>query len=81
MRQSGDECIVCGFGIILPSLRCDHCDSEANVPGRVHSRITEVCQGHAAEIEYMDDDENLIGKWAYGSFDPNLPYQGEEREQ
>ncbi len=78
-RQSGDECIVCGYGIILPSLRCDHCDSMASEPGRVNSRIVATCQGHAAEIEYVDDDGVRVGYWAYGSYDTELPYQGEVR--
>jgi len=30
-----------------------------------------------AEIEYQDEDGKVIGYWAYGRFDPDLPYQGE----
>jgi hypothetical protein len=29
------------------------------------------------EIEYYDRKGNVIGYWAYGSFDPAMPYQGQ----
>ena len=30
-----------------------------------------------AEIEYRDEEGNVVGYWAYGSWDPAYPYQGE----
>lgn len=30
----------------------------------------------AAEIEYRGRRGRVVGFWAYGSFDPNGPYQG-----
>lgn len=33
-----------------------------------------------AEIEYTNDSGEIVGYWAYGSFDPAYPYQGNELE-
>lgn len=32
--------------------------------------------GHVSEIEYHDKKGNIVGYWAYGEFDPHLPYRG-----
>lgn len=33
-----------------------------------------------AEIEYRDEESHrLVGLWAYGSWDPSFPYQGQKR--
>jgi len=45
--------------------------------GRVRWRTTQDINGTAAEIEYTDRFGRVIGYWAYGSFDPQLPYQGD----
>ena len=29
------------------------------------------------EVEYTTENGDLIGCWAYGSYDPSLPYKGE----
>jgi len=43
--------------------------------------ITEHITAHVAdhvvsEIEYRGRGGKVVGYWAYGSFDPNYPYQG-----
>lgn len=43
--------------------------------------ITEVVRGTAgdgvvAEVEYRGRGGKVVGYWAYGYFDPALPYQG-----
>jgi hypothetical protein len=40
-------------------------------------RIRSVDGGVASEIEYLNWRGERIGYWAYGSYDPSLPYQGE----
>lgn len=32
-----------------------------------------------SEIEYLNKAGERIGYWAYGYFDPSLPYQGDEQ--
>ena len=32
--------------------------------------------GYASEIEYKDENGIVVGYWAYGNYDPELPYQG-----
>lgn len=34
--------------------------------------------GYVSEIEYLNKYGERIGYWAYGSFDPSLPYQGDD---
>lgn len=43
--------------------------------------ITEVVRGTAgdgvvAEVEYRGRGGKVVGYWAYGYFDPSLPYRG-----
>ncbi len=33
--------------------------------------------GVASEIAYYNESGELIGYWAYGSWDPSYPYQGQ----
>lgn len=40
------------------------------------SRVVSTIEGTACEIEYIDSAGNVVGYWAYGSFDPAYPYQG-----
>lgn len=45
-------------------------------------KITEVIKaidgGCVSEIEFLGPDGNIIGYWAYGYYDPQYPYQGNE---
>jgi hypothetical protein len=34
--------------------------------------------GSACEIEFRDRCGNVIGYWAYGAFDPGLPYREDD---
>ncbi len=36
-----------------------------------------VCESVVCEIAYYGRFNKLIGYWAYGSYDPSLPYKGE----
>jgi hypothetical protein len=47
--------------------------------GRVTAHITGTA-GHnvAAEIEYRDKNGEVVGFWAYGSWDPSYPYREPE---
>jgi hypothetical protein len=44
---------------------------------KVTSRTVDSIDMHPCEIEYKDKNGKLVGYWAYGSFDPNFPYQGQ----
>ena len=44
--------------------------------GTIHERTVCHIGEIAAEVEYTDRWGRVIGYWAYGSFDPRLPYQG-----
>ena len=41
-----------------------------------HSIVKDRINGITCETAYYNADDELIGWWAYGYFDPNLPYQG-----
>lgn len=45
--------------------------------GRITEHVTDTIAGHACEIEYRGRFGRVVGFWAYGSFDPQYPYQGE----
>lgn len=45
--------------------------------GTIRSKVRSVDGGVASEIEYFGRFNKSIGYWAYGSFDPSGPYQGE----
>jgi hypothetical protein len=44
--------------------------------GTISERVVCSIEGTSAEIEFTDRWGRVIGYWAYGSFDPRLPYQG-----
>jgi len=39
--------------------------------------VISAIEGAACEVEYRDANGNVVGVWAYGSFDPSYPYQGQ----
>jgi hypothetical protein len=44
--------------------------------GKVSSRnVATVGDGVVSEVEYRDRWGRVIGYWAYGEFDPSLPYR------
>ena len=46
--------------------------------GPISERIVDtISEGTVCEIEYTDQHGNVVGYWAYGSYDPSLPYQGQ----
>lgn len=46
--------------------------------GTIYEEIKDTLDGWLVmEIAYTDKDGHLIGYWAHGYFDPELPYQGE----
>lgn len=47
----------------------------------LRERIVRVDGGFASEVEYTNDDGVRVGYWAYGYYDPSLPYQGECRPE
>lgn len=44
--------------------------------GNIKEVPTDYINGIACEIEYRGRGNKVVGFWAYGSFDPSLPYQG-----
>lgn len=57
--------------------------------GRIHHpkhgpltwRVTDSIDNLTTEVEYTNIDGKVVGYWAYGSWDPELPYQGELSEK
>lgn len=49
--------------------------------GHITEEIKSIDAGFVSEVEYRDCNGVVIGYWAYGSFDPSLPYQGEDLEE
>ena len=47
--------------------------------GQITSKIKETINGIVAEEEFYGRRKKIIGYWAYGYFDPNLPYQGRNK--
>ena len=45
--------------------------------GRVKERVTAQINGIASEIEILDRNNNIVGFWAYGYYDPSHPYNGD----
>ena len=45
--------------------------------GKITSMTVDDINYTPCEIKYMDKNGNIIGYWAYGYFEPNLPYQGQ----
>ena len=48
------------------------------VGGTVESRTMGVDCGHCSEIGFFENDQ-LVGYWAYGCFDPSMPYTGQKK--
>lgn len=46
--------------------------------GVITHKITERIDGIPCEYEYFDSKGRLIGHWAYGAFNPNYPYRGQD---
>ena len=46
--------------------------------GKITSRIDDTINNIPCEITYFGRCGEVIGFWAYGSFDPSLPYRGDE---
>jgi len=45
--------------------------------GIITSKVKDRAGDHViSEVEYYDENGVTIGYWAYGSFDPSMPYQG-----
>lgn len=44
--------------------------------GILTETVKSVDVGVASELEYKDELGNVVGYWAYGYYDPSLPYQG-----
>ena len=42
--------------------------------GKITSKIVCLDGGCASEIEYRSRNNELVGYWAYGCFDPAFPY-------
>lgn len=45
--------------------------------GVLNEHIVDVIACVACEIEYKDRNGRIVGYWAYGFFQPNLPFQGQ----
>ena len=45
------------------------------------ARILSIDGGGPSEIEYLDENNTRVGYWAYGSYDPAYPYQGQSHPQ
>jgi len=45
--------------------------------GRITYTVMDDINGMVCEEKYVDRYGNIVGYWAYGNFDPNLPYQGQ----
>lgn len=46
--------------------------------GKVTAKNIDHVEGTVSEVEYLDSKNQRVGYWAYGHFDPNLPYRGPE---
>ena len=46
-------------------------------PANLIEVVTEMVENHPAEIKYLDPYNQVVGYWAYGSWDPHMPYQGD----
>lgn len=47
--------------------------------GKIKETVKVYGEGGAWEIEYTGHNGKIIGYWAYGNWDPNLPYPGSKR--
>lgn len=44
--------------------------------GPITETVRSVDGGLASEVEYRGRNGKIIGYWAYGYYDPGMPYQG-----
>jgi len=44
--------------------------------GKIIEVVKSIDGGVVSELAYYDRFNRLVGYWAYGSFDPTLPYRG-----
>ncbi|WP_157649546.1 hypothetical protein [Burkholderia ubonensis] len=44
--------------------------------GDITEMVRTIDGGVVSELEYRGRRGKVVGYWAYGSFDPKLPYQG-----
>jgi hypothetical protein len=44
--------------------------------GRITEKVISVDGGVASEVAYIGRFGRIVGYWAYGSFDPAMPYRG-----
>ena len=45
--------------------------------GKISDIVIDDINGIPSEIKYIDKNGNEIGYWAFGYFQPNMPYQGQ----
>jgi hypothetical protein len=45
--------------------------------GRITERVVSIDGGVASEVEFRGRFGRVVGYWAYGSFDPAMPYRGD----
>lgn len=43
----------------------------------IYSIVRSVDGGVASEVEFVDEEGQMVGYWAYGHFNPSLPYHGQ----
>lgn len=43
--------------------------------GNVTAVVKDTVSGAVCEVVYMDSRNRVVGYWAYGYFDPSLPYR------
>ena len=46
--------------------------------GKVKSEVKSTDGGRISEESFMGRNGRRVGYWAYGSFDPGYPYQGQD---
>jgi hypothetical protein len=44
--------------------------------GKITEEVVDAIANVPCEIQYRDRNGTIIGYWAYGYFDPSLPYKG-----
>lgn len=53
---------------------------QKNPNGYAISKVITTVQGHVAEEAFYDSEGNLVGYFAYGYYDPTLPFQGDKEK-
>lgn len=46
--------------------------------GKLSYRPVAFVEGYEAEYEVLDRNNKVVGYWAYGYYDPRLPYRGQD---